>query len=183
MNSFSFKTIFIISDHFCLLIFGQGLWKESFTKKISKETESSFFHLSGYPKDSLFCTCPICNALVKLFDPMNPGGYVDDFDLCTALYKRFKKIQGQNEGMILFSHQLMYDLNQLENLTQNLLTNEKIKKIYILEVKWVKISKSIPLLIEEITQKRLKKSEFIDLLKKNLFEYKVIYEIFKEKYY
>ena len=170
-------------NHFCLLIFGQGLWKETFTKKISKETKFNFFHLSGYSVDSLFCTCPICNALVKLFDPMNPDGYIDVCDLCTALYKRFKEIQGQNEGMILFSHQLMDDLNQLENLTQNLLTNEKIKKIYILELEWVKISKSIPLLLEDINQKRLRKSEFIDLIKKNLFEYKVIYEIFKDKYY
>ena len=61
----------ITHDHFCLLIFGQDFWKENFTQKISKETKTSFFHLSGYSKDSLFCTCPMCSSLVKLFDPMD----------------------------------------------------------------------------------------------------------------
>ena len=173
----------ITHDHFCLLIFGQGLWKESFTTKISKETKSSFFHLSGYSKNSLSCTCPICNALVKLFDPRNPGDYVDFCNLCEELFKKFEDVKGQNEGMLLFSHQLMYDLIQLQNLTQNLLSNDKIKKIYILEVEWVKISKSIHEIIEGITKRRLKKSDFFQLIKENNFEYSVIYEIFKDKYY
>lgn len=173
----------ITHDHFCLLIFGQGLWKDSFTKKISKETKTSFFHLSGYSIDSLFCTCPICNALVKLFDPLNPGDYVDFCDLCKALYKKLEDIKEHNEGLILFSHQLMQDLNRLQNLTQSLLSNDKIKKLYILEVEWVKISKPIPQVINEISHNRLKKSEFFELLKANKYEYRVIYEIFKDKYY
>ncbi|MFX1340365.1 MAG: hypothetical protein ACFFDK_17275 [Promethearchaeota archaeon] len=173
----------ITHDHFCVLIFGQGLWKDSFTKKISKDTKTSFFHLSGYSKDSLFCTCPICNALVKLFDPLNPGDYVNFCDLCKALYKKFEDIKGQNEGVILFSHQLIRETDHLKNLAQKLLSNEKIKKIYILEVEWVKISKPIPLVIKNISQKRLKKSEFFEILKTNKFEYRVIYEIFKDRYY
>jgi len=173
----------ITHDHFCLLLFGQGLWKDSFTRKISKETKTNFFHLSGYSKDSLFCTCPICNALVKLFDPLNPGDYVDFCDLCKALYNKFEGIKGQNEGIILFSHQLMNDMNQIQNLTQNLLAIEKIKKIYILEVEWVKISKLVPSIIEDIKHIRLKKSEFFELLKENKFEYRIIYEIFKDRYY
>lgn len=173
----------ITHDNFCLLIFGQGLWKDSFTKKISKETKTNFFHLSGYSKDSLFCTCPICNALVKLFDPLNPGDYIDFCDLCKALYKKFEDIKGQNEGVVLFSHQLMREMNQLQSLIQSLLSNEKIKKIYILEVERVKISKPIPSIIDAITHKRLKKSEFFELLKGNKFEYRIIYEIFKDKYY
>lgn len=173
----------ITHDHFCLLIFGQGIWKDSFTKKISKDTKTNFFHLSGYSKDSLFCTCPICNALVYLFDPQNPGDYIDFCDLCKALYKKFEEIKGQNEGVILFSHQLMRETDQLKDLAQSLLSNEKIKKIYILEVEWVKISKSISLLIKNISHERLKKSEFFEILKTNKFEYRVIYEIFKDKYY
>jgi len=173
----------ITHDHFCLLIFGQGLWKESFTKKISKETNSNFFHLSGYSKDSLFCTCPICNALVKLFDPKNSGDYVDVCDLCKALYNKFEKLKGQNEGMILFSHNHIYKLDLLQKLAQNLLSNERIKKIYILEVEFAKISKPIPLIIEEIKHKKLKKSEFFELLKEIKFEFRVIYEISKDRYY
>ncbi len=173
----------IYYDHFCLLIFGQGLWKESFTKKISKETKYSFFHLSGYSVDGLFCTCPICNALVKLFDPMNPGEYIDVCDLCKAVYNKFEKIKGRNEGMIFFSHNIIYEKYLLQNLTQSLLTDERIKKIYILEIEYVKVSKPIPSIIEEITSKRLKNSEFSELLNQNKFEYKVIYEIFKDKYY
>ena len=117
-----------------------------------------------------------------MFDPLNPGEYVGTCDLCKALYKSFKKIQGSNEGIILFSHQLMHDLNQLQNLTQNLISNEFIKKIFILEVEGVKISKPIPSILEEFSHKRLKKSEFFEL-KKDQFEYSVIYEIFKDKYY
>ncbi len=172
----------ITHDHFCLLIFGQGIWKEAFVKKMSKESNYNFFHLLGYSKDSEFCKCAICRASIKLFDPLNPGEYVFICDLCKALYKKFKNIQGENEGIILFSHHLMYDLNQLQNFVQNLVSNEFIKKIYILEVKWVKISKSTNSIIEKISHKRLKKSEFIEL-KQNQFEYSVIYEIFKDKYY
>ena len=173
----------ITNDHFCLLIFGQGFWKESFTKKISKETKSNFFHLSGYSKDSLFCTCPICNALIKLFDPHNPGDYVDFCDLCKALLTEFEDIKGQNEGVILFSHQLMREMSQFQNLTQSLLSNEKIKKIYLLEVEYEKISKPIPSIIEALNHKRIKKSEFLELLNENKFEYRVVYEIFKDRYY
>ena len=121
--------------------------------------------------------------MVKLFDPMNPGEYVDFCDLGKALYEKFESIKGPNEGMILFSHQLMNDLDQLQTLTQTLLSNDKIKKIYVLEVEWVKISKPIPSVINELTQKRLKKSEFLELLKQNRFEYRAIYEIYKDKYY
>ena len=85
----------ITYDHFCLLIFGQGNWKEKFIKDISKETKTSFFHLSGYSKNSLFCTCPICNALIKLFDPMNSGQFVEICDLCKALYGKFERFLHQ----------------------------------------------------------------------------------------
>ncbi len=169
-------------DHFCLLIFGQGIWKEAFTKKISKDSKSSFFHLSGYSKESLSCTCPICNALVKLFDPLNRGEFVGKCDLCKALYNKFKEIQGLNEGLILFSHQFMYDLDQLQNFTQNLISNEHIKKIFLLEIKWEKISRPIPEMIEALSHKKLKNSEFLEL-KKEQFEYSAIYEISKDKYY
>lgn len=170
-------------EHFCLLIFGQGKWKENFEKKVSKETKSSFFHLSGYTTDSLFCTCPICNALVKLFDPSNPGDYVEICDYCKGLYKVFRIIQGTNEGMILFSHNLFKEATQIENLTQNLLSNEKIKKLYILQVDWEKISKPYSELSREITQQRINKSEFLSMLREIGLEYKIIYEIYKDKYF
>ena len=172
----------ITHDHFCLLILGQGIWKETFIKKISKDTKSSFFHLAGYSKDSLFCTCPICNSLVKLFDPQHPGDYVGTCELCKPLFEIFKTIQGINEGIIMFSHQLIYDINQKQILAQNLLSNENIKKIFILEFEHVKISKPISLIIEELSHKRLTQSEFLKLKQKE-FEYRRIYEIFKDKYY
>ncbi len=129
----------------------------------------------------MFCTCPICNALVKLFDPQNPGQYVDFCDLCKALYNKLENIKGQNEALILFSHQLIPDMNQLHALTQSLLSSEKIKKIYILEVEYEKISKPIPSILDAIIHKRLKKSEFYELLEANKFEYRVIFEVFKDK--
>jgi hypothetical protein len=170
-------------DHFALLIFGQGLWKESFTKKISKDTKSSFFHLSGYTKDSLFCTCPVCNALIKLFDPMKPDEYLDRCDLCIPLYQQLEKIKGSNEGMILLSHNGIRELELLQNLTSSLLSNEKIKKIYVLEVEYKKIEKEVPLIIQDLKHQRLPKSEFISLLENKMYNYRVIYEIFKDKYY
>ncbi len=170
----------ISSDHFALLIFGQGLWKESFTKKISKDTKSSFFHFSGYTKDSLFCTCPICNALIKLFDPMNPDENIDLCNLCIPIYQKLERMKGSNEGMIFFSHNCIRDPELLKNLTNSLLSNEKIKKIYILEIEHKKIEKEVPLIIEELKHQRLPKSEFISLLDNKLYKYRVIYEIFKD---
>ena len=172
----------IRSDHFALLIFGQGLWKESFTRKTSKDTKSSFFHLSGYTKDSLFCTCPICNALIKLFDPRSPDENVDLCGLCIPLYQKFERMKGSNEGMVFLSHNAILEAELLKDLTNSLLANDKIKKIYILEVEYKKIEKEIPLIIEELKHQRLPKSEFISLLENKLYNYRVIYEIFKDQH-
>ena len=147
-------------DHFGLLIFGQGIWKENFTQKISKDTKINFFHLSGYSKDSLFCTCPVCNAMVKLFDPMNPDCYVDLCELCKPIFKKFKKIKGKNEGIIFLSHNIIRDFKLLQNLTGGLLSKNQIKKIYILEIEYNKILKPIPVIIDSLGHKRLSKSEF-----------------------
>lgn len=170
-------------DHFGLLIFGQGLWKENFSQKISKDTKINFFHLSGYSKDGLFCTCPICNAMVKLFDPVNPDGYVDLCGLCKPIFKKFEKIKGQNEGIIFLSHNIIRDITLLQNLTSSLLSKDQIKKIYILEIEYKKIPKPIPETIESLGHQRLSKSDFIVLLENNLYKYDVIYEIFKDSYY
>jgi len=174
----------IRSDHFALLIFGlQSKWKESFTRKILKDTKSNFFHLSGYTKDSLFCTCPICNALIKLFDPKNPDEYVALCGLCIPLYQKLERMKASNEGMIFLSHNAIIKPELLKDLTNNLLSNDKIKKIFILEVENKKIEKDIPLIIEELKHQRLPKSEFISLLENKLYNYRVIYEIFKDQYF
>jgi len=170
-------------DHFGLLIFGQGLWKESFTQKISKDTKQKNFHLSGYSKDSLFCTCPVCNAMVRLFDPINPDGYIDLCALCKPIFKELEKIKGQNEGIILLSHNIIRDGELLQDLTSSLLSKDQIKKVYILEIEYKKILKPIPVIIESLGHERLSKSEFIRILEKNLYQYDVIYEIFKDSYY
>ncbi len=75
--------------------------------------------------------------------------------------------------MIFFSHNIINEKDFLQNLTHSLLTDERIKKIDILEIEYVKISKPIPSIIEEITHKRLKKSEFSELLKENKFEHRI----------
>jgi len=169
-----------IYEHFALLIFGQGRWKDSFTKKISEDTKASFFHLSGYTKDSLSCTCPICNALIKLFDPMRTDEYIKLCNLCIPLYQKLERMKGSNEGMVFFSHNIIREAELLQNLTNSLLSNEKIKKIYILEIEYKKIDKEAPLIIEELKHQRLPKSEFISLLDNKLYKYRVIYEIFKD---
>ncbi|MHA2129626.1 MAG: hypothetical protein ACW99L_06605 [Promethearchaeota archaeon] len=170
-------------DHFGLLIFGQGLWKESFTKKISKDTRVSFFHLSGYSKDSLFCTCPICNALVKLFNPMDSDEYIDICDFCLPLYRKLDQLKGQNEGLIFLSHNSIKDSELLLNLANGLLSDEKIKKMYVVETQFKKIPKPIPDMVEELGHQRLSKSKFVKLLENNQYEYSNIYEVYKDKYY
>ncbi len=170
-------------DHFGLLIFGQGQWKENFTRKTSKDTKINFFHLSGYSKDSLFCTCPVCNAMVKLFDPKNFDEYVDLCGLCKPLFKKLEIIKGQNEGMIFLSHNIIRNIELLQDLTSGLLLKDQIKKIYIIEIEYKKINEPIPIIIESLGHQRLSKSEFIEILKNNLHQFDVIYEIFKDRYY
>ncbi len=172
----------IRSDHFALLVFGQGLWKESFAKKISEDTNSNFFHLSGYTKEGLVCTCPICNAHIELFDPRNPDEYFDLCDLCIPLYQKLEKMKGSSEGMIFLSHNAIVEPELLQDLTNSLLSNDKIKKIYLLEVEYKKIEKEVPLIIEDLKHQRLPISEFISLLENKLYNYRVIYEIFKDNY-
>ena len=157
--------------------------EREFYKKISKDTQSSFFHFSGKSKDSLFCTCPICNAFVNLFNPTDPGEYVDLCDLCKPLYEKLEKIKGQNEGMILLSHSAIKEIGLLQNFANCLLSNEKVKKIYLLEIEQNKIPKKVPEIIKKLNHKRIPRSEFNNLLENNLYEYEVLYEVFKDKYF
>jgi hypothetical protein len=114
---------------------------------------------------------------------MRTDEYVDHCNLCIPLYQKLERMKGSNEGMIFFSHNCIREAELLQNLTNSLLSNEKIKKIYILEVEYKKIDKEVPLIIEELKHQRLPKSEFISLLEKKLYKYRVIYEIFKDNYY
>ncbi|WXG41198.1 MAG: hypothetical protein WED07_10590 [Candidatus Freyarchaeum deiterrae] len=168
--------------HFCLLIFAQDQWKESYTEKISKNTRDLFYQYTGHSNCDVCNTCPICRALVEMFDPMNPDEYIIVCDLCKALYKMMEEIKGQTDGMILFSHSFPLEIQSVTYLTKLLLQSDKIKKIYILEVVTEK-NTQVSEVIEKIKKIRLKKSEFIKLLDSNEFKDKVLYEISKDSYF
>jgi hypothetical protein len=169
--------------HFCLLIFAQGQWKESYTEKISKNARDLFYQYTGHSNCQVCNTCPICRALVYMFDPMNPDEYVVVCDLCKALYKMMEQIKGQNDGMILFSHSFPLEIQSVTSLTELLLKSDKIKKIYIMEVLTEKKTRQVSEVIEKIKTIRLKNSEFIKLLDSNEFKDKVLYEITKDTYF
>lgn len=115
----------LYNDYFCLLIFAQGQWKESYTEKISKNTRDLFYQYTGHSNCDVCIICPICRALVEMFDPMNPDEYVVVCDLCKELYKMMEQIKGQNDGMILFLHSFPLEIQSVTSLTKLLLQSDK----------------------------------------------------------
>lgn len=170
-------------DHFCLMIFGQDAWKEGTAEKIEDLTKSQFFYYAGHSECDTCSTCPICRALVELFDPRHPGEYVIICDFCKAFYNLMRVIQGKNDGMILLSHALFPEKKEIIPLVNSLLESNNIKKIYIMEVRALPISTPPSLILKDIKENRLKRLEFIALISAGKFEEKTLYEIFKDNYY
>jgi len=164
--------------HFCLLIFAQGAWKQSYQIKLLKEIKKNF--LSNMDIDDV----DLWNEISKspLFDPKNLGTDDKPCELCHVLYKIFEGKKGENDAVILFSHNIL-GWNSTGNVLSYILGERNVKKVYYLELDessyLIKTKNNIPEIIKNIKETRLNRTEFFSHLEKEELEFNTLYEIGK----
>ncbi|MFX1388401.1 MAG: hypothetical protein ACFE9M_14375 [Promethearchaeota archaeon] len=164
--------------HVCLLIFAQGTWKEHYKTKLLKDVKNRFLDSMDIDEIDEWAEIP----QVPLFNPKFPGESDLPCELCIPLYEIFEEKRGTNEGLILFSHNIL-GWKGMENFLLFVLGEDKVKKIYYLELDSnsyvLGISDKIPEIIQNIKHVEINRSTFFDLFEKEKIEFSIIYEIVK----
>lgn len=164
--------------HMCLLILAQGTWKENYKKRLLIEVKNKF--LSNMDIDEI----DLWNEIEKipLFNPKRPEGNNKPCELCHSLYGIFEKEKGQNDGVILFSHNIL-GWKGMKDFLLFILGEINVKKIYYLELDQssytTDINKRIPEMIKNIKPKQVNRSNFFDLFDKEQIEFSTLYEVLK----
>ncbi len=172
----------IYSTHLCILIYAQNNWKDKDYEQFSDMTLVDYLGKTEHSDCEVCLTCPVCRADWELFDPENPGEYVQFCEYCEVLLPLLKE-HLTGDGFILFSHRLV-KLDALKQFIDFTLSNKKIKKVFVIQQydpnrKPAKATK----MLGQIKHQELKQSEFLTLIEAEKFEYNNLYEVFKDKYY
>jgi len=117
--------------HFCLLIFAQGTWKDHYRKELF-ETISSNFLFQLKPRSEEEVAKIAWNEVYAepLFEPP-PHDYNCSF--CSFLSEIFKDKKGNNDGMVIFTHNVL-DVIGFKAFFTPLIKNNKIKKLLYFEL-------------------------------------------------
>ncbi|MHA2006407.1 MAG: hypothetical protein ACXABO_18100 [Promethearchaeota archaeon] len=165
-------------EHLGILIFAQGKWHESDREKLlipirkKREVKTD----NPYP------------FYLKLTLRKDPPDY-PDCGICHLLDKLFKDIRGPNDGILFLGHHYILfedDVEEMKDMTKLILSGEKVKKFYLLyiqgfsEIKTTVIRKmNITELKELINHEKYDDGNFIEVLDKNEFKARVLYEVTK----
>lgn len=166
-------------EHLCLLIFAQDQWKE---KDYSRIFNSSVSTRREHSDCDTCCSCPVCRSYWAFYDPKIDDDYFIPCGLCEELVKRFDNKKGQNHGFLLFSHSLLQK-NELLELTELLLEEDKVKKIFLFQIDYYKGQKKASEVLQQVGKIKLKRNEFNDLLNVDNLQLEKIYEVSKDSYY
>lgn len=161
-------------DHFCLVIYSQGQWKDKFQDEISSKMKGRFWELSGHHDCKTCNSCPICRSFEEIFDPDEPGEYDVVCSVCSILVGYFKGKLGQADGLILFSHHRPMEKDLIEKIFEE----EKVKKAFVLHLTSSKAHPFRPEQLSTIENKVVGKGEFLD----GDIADNVIYEIRRDEY-
>ncbi|MHA1917621.1 MAG: hypothetical protein ACTSUV_04830 [Candidatus Ranarchaeia archaeon] len=168
-------------DHFCLVVIAQGQWADKDyevvrdfliqkRKKYTTDEFGFFLKLTHRKEIPIYSDCPICQPI----------------------YQWLTNLKGQNDGLIYQGHYFITpeDFPEMNELVHILLSNEKVKKLYILyldslgELKRTAINNMD---MEDITNliktKKIKKTEISEILTNEEFKERIMYEINRETYY
>ncbi|MHA2009692.1 MAG: hypothetical protein ACXACY_06960 [Candidatus Hodarchaeales archaeon] len=164
--------------HICLLVFAQGIWKENYKLRVFDEIRKIF--LSSMDIDAHDEWSEISQS--PLFDPKNPGEDGQPCDLCHALNKIYEEKKGINEGLILFSHNILGWEGTI-NVLSFILGQKNVKKLFYLELDWesytTNIGSRIPQVLKNIKEKQINRTKLFDLLEKEQVEFSILYEVLK----
>ena len=172
------------NEHTCILIIAQNQWKEKDFERFGDGSLSDMLGELEHDDCDICLTCPICRSFWELFDPENLGEYNQLCEYCEVFLPLFKEEQ-KGDSVLLFSHKNLLP-DSLKKFTEFTLENERIKKIFILQHQDWKKRGQLPSpkeLLKKVKHQELKKSEFFSIIDEDKFEFLVMYEIFKDKYY
>ena len=151
--------------HVCLLIFAQGTWKENYKMKLFKNVKKSFLENMDIDEIDEFAEI----VQIPPFDPKFPGDNDRPCELCYPLYDIFEEKKGTNEGLILFSHNIL-GWKGMKNFLLYVLGESNVKKIYYLELDWssylTSTKDNIPQILDALKEKKINRTNFFDLFEK-----------------
>ncbi len=167
-------------EHFCVLIFGQGTWKEADRDNVrnlirEKLRDKNDTHYSIFNKLTYRDQMPIYT----------------DCHICQPIYKMFEEFKGNNEGILYQGHHYLIpedDFDDMKSLINLIISHDKVKKIYLLYLdSFREIKRTIlnDMELEEFKEKlnftKCNNNDFITLIDSNKFKNRTVYEITKSR--
>ncbi len=167
-------------EHFCVLVTAQGNWKDEDIREIKQSLidERVKHQAEDYP-------------LIMKFVHRTEKPVYSDCQLCAPIYDLLVNVQGNYQGIIYQGHHYLdpEDSTDMMDVVKILFGNRKVKKIYILyldsfrELKRDAInSMTYDELQNSIKTEKSSKSDFLNILKKDQFQIRTLYEILKDAY-
>ena len=165
-------------EHFCVLIFAQGKWDE-------KDRESIINPIQKKRKENLDYPYPFFTKLTLRRDPP----HFAKCELCENLHSLFEELKGPNDAILYQGHHYLIfedDKEDMKELVNNILSNEKVKKFYLVYIKGFSELKTTKIRAMDLNElkvllpfKKVNKTDFIGILEENKFEKRIIYEVSK----
>jgi len=164
------------AGHFCLLIFAQSVWKENYTKILLKNVSSNFLSQLK-PRSEAEGAQIAWNEVYE--DPLfEPPPLNLNCPICSFLSEIFNNKKGNNNGMILFSHNVL-DVIGFKVFFTSLIKNDKIKKLLFLELGMFDEEEFLK--HKTLTTQQVDSYEIFDLVDSEQFEKGTLYEILNYK--
>jgi hypothetical protein len=167
-------------EHFCVLIFAQGTWKETDKDSVRNLIKEKLKSLKEAPY----------NIFYKLTYRDKMPIYAD-CHICQPIYKMFEEFKGNNDGILYLGHHYLIpedDFEDMKSLTNLILSHNKVKKFYLLYLDGFKeIKRTIlnEMNLEEFKEKlKFKKcnsNDFILIIDNDKFKNRTVYEISKRR--
>lgn len=160
------------AGHFCLLVFAQGTWKEHYKKELHENLSTNFVSQLK-PRNEEEARKIAFNEVYEepFFEPP-PQKF--KCDICSLINEAFEEKKGTNDGIILFSHNLL-DAIGIKAFFVPLLKNNNIKKIFYFELSM--FDEKAFLSHETLATKKLRSQEMLQIVYDDQFEKGIIYEI------
>jgi len=163
-------------EHFCVLIFAQGKWNE-------KDRESVINPIQEKRKENLDYPYPFFTKLTLRRDPP----HFAKCELCENLHSLFEELKGSNDAILYQGHHYLIfedDKEDMKELVNIILSNEKVKKFYLVYIKGFSELKTTKIRAMDLNElkvllpiKKVNKTDFIDILEENKFEKRIVYEV------
>ena len=167
-------------EHFCVLIFSQGTWKET--------DEDSVRNLI---KDKIKSIKDVSYNIFNKLTYRDQMPIYSDCHLCQPIYKMFEGFKGNNDGILYQGHHYLIpedDFEDMKNLANLIISHNKVKKLYLLYLDgFGEINRTIldKMNLEEFKEKlKFKKcniNDFLLIIDNNKFMNRTVYEISKSR--